>query len=156
MQALLNHLRLRALALLLSVLLAAITGCAKFASSASVTSSVSMVSSASSSEIISSPFRSSSREPCCEAEKQIEEDTEGYTTAWLESGGGSRESFQRGLGEIVARYGISDWQTNDSTWVGVARGMAAAKLSEREIARYAQNWAQGDARIVGLLVEGQR
>lgn len=144
---------LRALFLaLMPCTLAMVTACAKFASSASVTSSISLASSASSSEIISSPFRSSSRSPCCQEEQKIEEETEGYTTAYLSLGGpGDAESFLRGLAAIAARHGLSDWQRNPNSWMGVARGLAAADLSEAESLQYAQRWANGDPVLVSLL-----
>lgn len=132
------------------------TACARLASSASVTSSVSLASSASSSEIISSPFRSSSRSPCCQEEQKIEEETEGYTTAYLLVGPGDAESFLRGLAEIAARHGFSDWQRYSYSWTGVARGLAAAGLSEAESLQYAQYWANGDPVLVSLVKQTAR
>jgi len=53
----------------------------------------------------------------------------------------SREAFLRGLGEVAAAYGLTDWERIQSTYVGIGCGIVRGKLD------------QGDARgFVAALV----
>lgn len=136
-------------------LLAFVGGCTRLVSSAGLTSSVSLASSVVSSEILASPFRSSSRSSAGEEEdEEIKEEIKIYTASYIAVGGGSLYSFHLGLSQIAARRGISDWEVNSNTWVGVGQGLARADLSEHAVADYADFWSDGSPVIVALLQQG--
>jgi hypothetical protein len=135
--------------------LATAGGCMKLVSSAGFTSSASLASSVVSSEILASPFRSSSRSSSGQQQdEELKEEIEIYTASYLATGGGSQSSFQLGLADIAARRGISDWEANPNTWVGVGRGLANADLGAHTAAHYADFWSDGSPLIVALLQQG--
>lgn len=135
-------LRVIGLSLLLACLVL-LAGCVKFASSAGLTSSASLTSSVISSEILASPFRSSSRssdgaeeqeqeqqEQEREQQREIEEEIKIYTAGYISAGADDENRFQQGLGDIAARHGISDWEASTSVregWVQYRRGTEGAE-----------------------------
>jgi hypothetical protein len=114
-----------------------------------------VASSKSSSDIISSPFKSSSKSMGGdEEETAFQEETEGYTSAYVAAGSIDHDSFQKGLSDIAARRGISDWEANPATWTSVGRGLGHAELSEAAVADYVDSWSAGNDDIVGLVMQG--
>jgi hypothetical protein len=140
--------------------LALSSACVRFASSAGLTSAASLISSASSSEILSSPFRSSSGSSGSEEtrqreqEQQHEEEIKIYTASYLAGDRAAGDGFTRGLSVIAWGRGISDWESSPTTWIGVGRGLAAAGLRPQLVAGYAQSWSDGNPDILVLLEQG--
>ena len=114
-----------------------------------------IASSKSSSDIISSPFKSSSKSfGGDEQETAFLEETEGYTSAYVAAGSIDHDSFQKGLSDIAARRGISDWEANPATWTSVGRGLSQAELSEAAVVDYAESWSAGNEDAVALVLQG--
>ncbi len=111
-------------------------------------------SSESSSDILSSPFKSSSKSSGGDVESAYREEAAGYTSAYAAAGMGDKASFQRGLSEIAARQGISDWEANPGTWTSVGRGLASADIDEEQVVDYADTWSAGDPDIVSMVLQG--
>ena len=47
-----------------------------------------------------------------------------YTAQWLKSGG-NLEEFNRELGEIAKKRGITNWEQDEDTYIGIGRGLEA-------------------------------
>lgn len=84
-------------------------------------------SSESSSAFISSPITSFSRSSSPEIEYR--EDIRDFTAAHIQAGG-NVENLWRGLGEVAAKHGISDWENNEATFHGIGQGLARAGYSQ--------------------------
>lgn len=116
--------RRHALVLLLGLTLAA-AGCSFSYSSKSLSDS-----SASSSE--SSASSAGSRDA------DYQNDVRDYTAAYVKSGG-QYESFQSELAAIAKRRGITDWENNQSTWLGVGQGLKRGGVTGVAYSTYQQN-----------------
>lgn len=107
------------------------SACSFSASSKSISDSIS-----GSSESISDSSTSSSpsdEKKTSDSEALYREDVRTFTAAWVRDGG-DPASFQRGLGSIARRHGISDWEAVATTWTGIGEGLrsAAATTQQRD------------------------
>lgn len=105
-------------------------------------------------DVLSSPFESSSASSGGEEVAAFQEETEGYTATYVAAGNTQADSFQKGLSDIAAQRGISDWEANPGTWTSVGRGMGQTGISEAAAADFAESLAAGDEQIVALLMQG--
>ena len=78
---------------------------------------------------------------------------EEYTAAATRAGGGGAENFQKGISELAAKRGISDWEANPDTWKSVGRGLGKSELSDPEALAFARTWCDGDETRLGLVRE---
>jgi hypothetical protein len=129
--------------------LLALSGC-----SFSYSSKSSSDSSASSSKSASSPFTSSSESSSPDKTKQYQEDVADYTTAYVRSSTGDFTAFQRGLGEIAARHGISNWEAQPITYYAVGVGLKKANLSDVQYETFKRNFAASDYSKMQDIQEG--
>jgi len=113
---------------LIAVLASHAAGC-----SFSASSKGSSKSSASLSDIVSSPFRSSSRSSS--PEDAYQDEVEEFTASYLRSGG-SPAKLEQEVGAIAEKRGISDWQSNEATYVGIGRGLQKAGFAQAELDGY--------------------
>lgn len=111
-------------------------------------------SSESSSDILSSPFKSSAYSSGGEEEVAFQEETEAYTAAYVVAGSVDHDSFQRGLSDVAARRGISDWENNPETWTSVGRGLGHTQLSDVAVTDYVATLSAGDEAVVTLVMQG--
>jgi hypothetical protein len=126
---------LRGLALLpLLPLALAAAGCSISASSVSISESI-----GTSSESISGSSASSSRNDS----DRYREDVAQYTKAYVQSGG-QYDAFERTIADLARKRGISDWESNKATWVGVGQGLARARVSEVALDTWKTNLAGDD------------
>jgi len=91
-----------------------------------------------SSQIVSSPFASSSKSSSPEA--AYREDVSDYTQAHLQSGG-TPDQLRRGIGELAAKHGITDWEHNEATFRGVGQGLAKAGYRQVQVDAFKKNLA---------------
>ncbi len=105
-------------------------------------------------DVLSSPFESSSASSDGEAVAAFEEETEGFTATYVAAGNTEAASFQKGLSDIAAQRGISDWEANPGTWTSVGRGLGQTGISEAAATDFAETLAAGDEQIVALLMQG--
>ena len=115
--------RERSVAALLFLSLAFLPGCGSFSTS---------------SQIISSPFGSSSKSSSPEA--AYREDVGDYTAAHLQSGG-KPDELRRGIGELASKHGITDWEHNESTFRAVGEGLAKAGYRQVQVDAFKKNIA---------------
>lgn len=104
----------------------------------------SSASSESSSKIISSPFLSSSASSSPDTSNKYRDDVEGYTYAYVRSSSLDYTGFQKGLGEIAAKYGITNWEAQPVTYNAIGRGLKKAKLTGVEYETFKKNLAAGE------------
>lgn len=116
-----------------AVLVAAAAGCGSLSES-----------SESSSAIISSPITSLSRSSSPEIDYR--EDVRDFTAAHIQAGG-NVENLRRGLGEVAAKHGISDWETNESTFRGIGQGLAKAGYSQVQADAFATVLTQSELHL---------
>jgi hypothetical protein len=110
--------------------------------SASFDSSASSVSSSGSSSGSSSADRESYRN-----------DVRDYTDAYVKSGG-QFESFTRGLTEIATKHGVSDWEADQDTFVGIGTGLKKAGVTPTQLEVWKTNLANGDATRAASIQKG--
>ena len=119
--------RRRALVGLLVAALATVAGCSFVDSSVSPSRSVS-ASSASSAGDRDEGFRRAVRD---------------YTVEHVKAGG-SYAAFERSLDDIARRHGISDWENDPNTWVGVGQGLARAGVTGETLESYKSSLTSSD------------
>lgn len=108
------------------VMLAAYTAGCSFVESSKSSSK----SSESSSDILSSPFTSSSESSS--PEDAYREEVKDFTASYLKSGGDAAQLEQE-VGKIAEKRGISDWEDNEATYVGIGKGLHKAGLKQAEL-----------------------
>ncbi|HVN86619.1 MAG TPA: putative lipoprotein [Candidatus Binatia bacterium] len=118
---------------------ASMIGCSISTSSGSISTS------------ISSPFQSSSASSPGKAAYQNE--VADYTHAYVISGG-QFDTFVKGLANVAERNGISNWEAEDVTYVGIGQGLAKAKFTQAQVDVFAKNASGGDERKAKLVQQG--
>jgi hypothetical protein len=138
--------RFRAGALAGAVALAATSLACSFSySSKSISDSI-----GSSSKSVSNSVSSSSPES---DESKYQKDVESYTQAFVVSGG-SDTAFMGGISDLAKKRGITDWESDDHTWVGIGRGLGRAKVDSVQLGVYQKNWTGGDPAKMKLIQQG--
>jgi len=110
-------------------------GCA---SSASSTSSESV------SDIITSPFKSSSTSS--DAVTAYRDDVRALSTAYIENSQDD-DAFVRALGEVAAVHGLVDWEAAPETFLAIGDGLRDAGLSLEQARSFSRRLFGEDARI---------
>jgi len=140
------------------VLLTAPLGCSFSYSSKSLSKSSKGISTSpsKSSKSSSKSSKSSSGSPQAEIETtRYRDDVELFTEAWLASGGGaSRRDFLGALGDVAEKRGITDWESDATTWEGIGRGLGRAGLSQAALEAYKHSWAGDDRGHRALIQRG--
>lgn len=113
----------RFLILAIALILSGAVGCAISASSTSADSSRSSGRSSDSSS--ASSASSSGSSSGSSADSVYKRDVRDYTAQWLKSGGDIDE-FNREVGKIAKKRGITNWEQDEETYVGIGRGLEAA------------------------------
>ena len=122
------------------------TGCFK-----SSTSQASSESSSDSSK--SSSKSSSSSSPDGESETAYLRDVRDYTARFA-AATGPGTAFQRDLGQIAARHGITNWEADRGTFIAIGFGLAKAGLDEGTARAFATEVASSDLRQTAWVTAG--
>ena len=133
--------RHRRLTLLMLVLLAAPFGC-------SISTSIS--------DSISSPFESSassSRSSSPERGESYQVDVRDYTVAYVRSGGDFTK-FMDGLGGLAQKHGITNWEADSNTYIGIGRGLKKAGVTTVQLEVYKTNLSKGDPQKASDIQKG--
>ena len=80
-------------------------------------------------------------------------DVESYTKAFVVSGG-SDAAFMTGIGDLARKRGITDWESDDDTWLGIGRGLGGTKIDKVQLDVYEKNWTGGDAAKIRRIQKG--
>jgi len=94
-------------------------------------------SSGSISDIVSSPFKSSSGSS---PEGGYQDEVKDFTASYLKSGGDASKLEQE-VGKIAEKRGISDWENDEATYVGIGKGLHKAGLNQAELDGYKRSLA---------------
>jgi hypothetical protein len=119
-----------------------VLGCSFSDSSKSISDSISGSSRSFSDSSASSSGGDASK--TSEKEALYREDVRNLTAAYVRDGG-DVASFQRGLGSVARRHGISDWEAVDATWTGIGEGLKRADATPQQIDATSAALAGGNA-----------
>jgi hypothetical protein len=114
---------------------------------ASVAAGCSLVESSESiSKIVSSPFKSLSKSSSSDSsspEQAYEDDVSDYTAAYIKSGGDTLK-LKAGISEVAEKRGITDWETDGSTYQGLGAGLKRAGVNQPTLDGYKSTMATTD------------
>lgn len=126
----------------------AVGGCSFSASSASISDSI-----AQSSKSVSDSISSSSPDGSSESEQAYREDVRDYTVAALKAG---REgpAFESGLADVAEQHGITNWEADAATFVGIGEGLGRAGASPETARGFADEMGASSGRVpAGELIQ---
>lgn len=84
----------------------------------------------------------------------FDQDVEQYTAAFLDAGGSTNESFLSGVGDLARKHGVSDWESDPSTWEAIGRGLARSHATTAERTAYQAAWTGGDPTKQSAMAKG--
>ncbi|HVN36860.1 MAG TPA: hypothetical protein VMW19_01635 [Myxococcota bacterium] len=84
----------------------------------------------------------------------FDRDVEQYTLAFLQAGGRDDEAFLAGIGDLARQYGVSDWESELSTWEAIGRGLARSHASAAQRSAYQLAWTGGDSARETAMAKG--
>ena len=119
------------------------------ACSFSYSSQSSSDSSKSSSESSSSSSRSSSPNSATAYRNDVSDYTEAYVVS-----GGSDGAFLNGIGGLAEKRGITDWESDENTWIGIGRGLGRTQITTVQLGVYKENWGGGDPQRMQQIQKG--
>jgi len=99
------------------------------------------------SKIVSSPFKSLSKSSrssdSSSPEQAYESDVSDYTAAYIKSGGDTSK-LKAGISEVAEKRGITDWETDSSTYEGLGAGLKRAGVNQPTLDGYKSTMATTD------------
>ncbi|MDD1614413.1 MAG: putative lipoprotein, partial [Methylococcaceae bacterium] len=127
----------------------AINGCS-FSDSSKSSSESSKSISDSTSSIISSPSSISGKS------KKYQNEVADYTMAYVKSShpGADYNSFLKGLSDIAAKEGITNWDQDSLTYLGIGIGLKKAGVEGVPYETYKKNFARGDSKKMEEIQDG--
>lgn len=119
-----------------------INGCSFSDSSGSISDSTS--------SIISSPSSVSGKS------KKYQNEVADYTMAYVKSSqpGAGYNSFLKGISDIAAKEGITNWDQDSMTYVGMGKGLRRANVEGIAFETYKKNFAGGDTQKMEQIQDG--
>jgi hypothetical protein len=105
------------------------------------------------SKSVSGSFESSSSSSPSGSESAYREDVRDYTYAWVRSSEHA-SGFDGGLAAVAKKHGISNWQADRATWVGVGEGLAKARVSQAELEAFKRSLSDGNADHMSAIESG--
>lgn len=102
------------------------------------------------SESVKSSFESSSASSASSSDSSSKEraayrtEVRDYTSAYVKSGG-QFDNFTRGLDSIASKHGVTNWEADQDTYVGIGAGLKAANVPPDQFAVWQSNLSGGDA-----------
>ena len=106
-------------------------------------------SSKSSSESSSSSSRSSSPNTGAAYRTDVSDFTEAFVIS-----GGSDGAFLNGIGGLAEKRGITDWESDENTWIGIGRGLGRTRITDIQLGVYKENWGGGDLQKMQQIQKG--
>lgn len=104
----------------------------------------------STSSLISSPSSISGKS------KKYQNEIADYTMAYVKSSqpGEDYNSFLKGLSDIAAKEGVTNWEQDSLTYWGIGKGLKKAHVEGTAYETYKNNFAKGDSRKMEEIQEG--
>jgi len=125
------------------ILIAALQQACSFSESSNSLSKSAGSISDSSTSILSSPSSSSS-----DTSKEYEIKIMDYTAAYLSTAAFDRAAFVQGISEIATANGITNWEDDEATLIGIGRALKKAKLTGNVYETYKKSL--GDANLLRM------
>jgi|SRR5215470_1520823 len=85
--------------------------------------------------------------------EEYRNDVRDYTAAYVQSGG-QFDAFTRGLSNIASKHGVSNWESDNNTYVGIGQGLRKAGVSPEGLNVWKANLAGGDSGKAAALQKG--
>jgi hypothetical protein len=126
----------------------ATTGC-----SFSKSSESSSDSSVSPFKIASSPLESSS-DSSETKQAAYEREVRDYTAEFVHSSRGTLKSYRSRLSDLAKSHGITDWESDDSTYIAIGRGLRKADLGRPQYEAFKQSMSEGDGGKLKAIEQG--
>jgi hypothetical protein len=111
------------------------------------------------SDSVSSPFessasssRSSSSSSPARAESYRNE-VRDYTAAYVKSSA-DVAAFRRGMASIASKHGVTDWEADQNSYVGIGLGLKKAKVAPAEFEVWKANLSGGEATSAASMQKG--
>lgn len=123
-------------------------GCS-FSASSESSSDSSASSSESSASILSSPSSSSS-----ENKKEYQLQIMNYTSAYITSSEFDRAVYTRGISEIATGHGITNWEDDEATLIGIGRGLKKSSITGSLYETYKSNIANANITRMQMIQKG--
>lgn len=95
-------------------------------------------SSGSLSKVVLSPLTSSSRSSS--PDDSYAEDVSDLTASHVKSGG-SANDLRRDIGSVAKRHGVTDWESNPTTYRAVGAGLKQAGYTQSQVESFAKTFA---------------
>lgn len=87
-------------------------------------------------------------------EKAFRNDVSQYTEAFVAAGGEHQDTFFSGLSNLARKRGVSDWESDPSTWEAIGWGLGRSNVNEAQRTAYESAWAGGDAERERAMARG--
>jgi hypothetical protein len=126
----------------LMTLVFAMSGCSEIGSSIS--------------DSVSSPFKwssNSSKSSSGASKEAYQGDVKYYTEVYTRSSY-DVAGFARGLASIGEKHGISNWEADGATYVGIGEGLAKAKAPQQLVDLFMAHLAQGNPQKIAAIQKG--
>ena len=119
-----------------------ISGCSLSYSSKSISDSTS--------SIVSSPSSVSGKS------KKYQNEIADYTMAYVKSSqpGADYTSFMKGLSDIAAKEGVTNWDQDSLTYMGIGKGLKKADVEGVAYETYKKNFAGSDSKKMQEIQDG--
>jgi hypothetical protein len=89
-----------------------------------------------------------------DSEQSYRRDVRDYTATYVLRSGGDEDSFERGIASIARSHGVSNWEADRGTWIGMGEGLAKAQQTPGEAEHYKQQFAGRDAQRAADIQQG--
>ncbi len=126
-----------------------VNGCSFSDSSKSFSDSSDSISDSTSS-IISSPSSISGKS------KKYQNEVADYTMAYVKSSqpGADYNTFLKGISDIAAKEGVTNWDQDPLTYLGIGKGLKKADVEGVAYETYKKNFAKGDSKKMEEIQDG--
>lgn len=102
---------------------------------------------------IEASSKSSSSSSPGEKETAYRDDVRDYTVAYIRSSENSR-AFLQGLSNLARRHGVTAWESERLTWVGIGQGLARARVSGAALDAFKRSLAETSPAHQAAIQEG--
>jgi len=85
--------------------------------------------------------------------EEYRNDVRQYTQAYVQSGG-DFDTFTHGLSGIASKHGVSNWESDDNTYVGIGQGLKQAGVTTMQLDVWKTNLSKGDAKKAAAIQKG--
>lgn len=105
--------------------------------------------------LASSPLSSSS-DSSRDDQEQFEDDVAAYTAEFVVSSTGTLDTFRAHVGELADKYGISNWEADRYTYLGIGRGLKKADLGKPQISAFTESLSGKDPMKKQAIEDGMK